>query len=73
MTAPNAKRFLLLAALLLIGAVALMSAMAFGYVQPVSDDYGINVGAGMSVTMECEDGYVWAPSPTNIAGQCVPE
>ena len=66
----NARLAVLLIALLL-GAGMLMSVMALGIGQSVTDDYGISVSAGMSM-YECEDGYVWAPSPTNINGQCVP-
>ena len=73
---PGARRGAVtkLVALLLIAAMlaAALPALSRGVSASISGDYGITIGAGMS-TYECEDGYVWAPSPTNINGQCVPE
>ena len=68
------RRGALALSLLLIGVGSLMSAMALGGTQNISDDYGIRISAVVSQHEECEEGEVWVPSTTNpIAGECVAE
>ena len=66
------RRLILLFALLLLCGGLLATALAWGGVQSLSDDYGI-IAVGQLAVYECEDGEVWQPSPTNINGECVPE
>ena len=74
MTSPlkrvRARRFVLFFALLLLCGGLLATALAWGGVQSLTDDYGI-IAIGQLAVYECEEGEVWVPSPTNINGQCV--
>ena len=64
------RRLMLLFALLLLCGGLLATALAWGGVQSLTDDYGI-IAVGQLATYECEEGEVWVPSPTNINGECV--
>ena len=60
-----ARRTILALAVLLIGASVIMSALAFGGIQTITDDYGISIGAPAN---NCGPGAVWDAT----INQCVP-
>ena len=65
-------RSVILIIALVICALMLISALALGNANTISNDYGLITGATISQHEECEPGEVWVPSPTNpIAGECV--
>ena len=60
-----ARRVILALAVLLIGASIIMSALALGGIQTITDDYGITIGAPAS---DCGPAAVWDAT----INQCVP-